>query len=463
MIHRDALEDIAPYMPSCRQQRGSRVLREFDLYYTNALPAFLAKVVADRADRSIEAKLIRAWRKGLMLPARDCLPCPNDWAQRSMSVKIADGMCCKRCGTEPANPSGLDAHHIIHRSRGGTNRRKNLISLCRACHQLQHDHPLSQLGEEPSVPQGLGENARTSAQLPVAVEPIADGQELLDRPLRGADKEAFEVAALHWFQLHPGALSMAAKMDEHLFGLLALPAHGMTIGQAIDQSFSYAKEVTAVTPTPRDPTPQIPETVAPKQAVVLAQGQASTDAGSNRRLLVISLLLVASAIGVAVLSSPSEPAPSVSVDDSIASPVSGRTPRTHHVLPPIDTMPADDASPIREPIPEQQVSVAEPALIAKEAANRPQDSSSDLQPMKVGHHNARHVVLTPKIRGEKLGVKTVAPREAERQLEPAASGASEPTQGQQCPSGGELRGNRCCILLGRTPVIDPSHCYPAAG
>jgi len=40
---------------------------------------------------------------------------------------------CAICGAE-----AVDRHHIIYRSRGGTDEDENLIDLCRSCHDTVH-------------------------------------------------------------------------------------------------------------------------------------------------------------------------------------------------------------------------------------------------------------------------------------------------------------------------------------
>ena len=51
---------------------------------------------------------------------------------RKLAYERDDGMCVL-CGA-PAT----ETHHIIFRSRGGTNELKNIACLCRKCHEIAH-------------------------------------------------------------------------------------------------------------------------------------------------------------------------------------------------------------------------------------------------------------------------------------------------------------------------------------
>lgn len=47
------------------------------------------------------------------------------------SILQRDGWRCQNCGTRQQ----LDVHHIVPRSRGGADHERNLITLCRSCHE----------------------------------------------------------------------------------------------------------------------------------------------------------------------------------------------------------------------------------------------------------------------------------------------------------------------------------------
>lgn len=48
-----------------------------------------------------------------------------------------DNWCCVACDSN----RGLQVHHIVHRSQGGTNEMSNLVTLCWRCHAVAHDCP----------------------------------------------------------------------------------------------------------------------------------------------------------------------------------------------------------------------------------------------------------------------------------------------------------------------------------
>lgn len=65
---------------------------------------------------------------------------PSDWDSRRHGVYERDGYQCQNCGAKggPHGSTELHAHHIVPKSKGGTHKRSNLISLCRDCHNAIH-------------------------------------------------------------------------------------------------------------------------------------------------------------------------------------------------------------------------------------------------------------------------------------------------------------------------------------
>lgn len=47
---------------------------------------------------------------------------------------IRRDVCCTVCGEK----ENLEVHHIVYRSKGGTDDMENLVTLCRACHAEKH-------------------------------------------------------------------------------------------------------------------------------------------------------------------------------------------------------------------------------------------------------------------------------------------------------------------------------------
>lgn len=46
---------------------------------------------------------------------------------------LDDFIPCAKCGKR-----AVDIHHVVHRSRGGTDEAANLDALCRECHEEIH-------------------------------------------------------------------------------------------------------------------------------------------------------------------------------------------------------------------------------------------------------------------------------------------------------------------------------------
>jgi len=57
------------------------------------------------------------------------------WEQAKKSLKAwKKSSCCENCGTK----INLTFHHIIPKSKGGSNDKSNLMILCRRCHNYEH-------------------------------------------------------------------------------------------------------------------------------------------------------------------------------------------------------------------------------------------------------------------------------------------------------------------------------------
>ncbi len=64
------------------------------------------------------------------------------WNKRKKECFERDSYRCRGCNlhqiTLEAVGSSLDAHHVLRRSKGGSDDLNNLISLCRRCHEKHH-------------------------------------------------------------------------------------------------------------------------------------------------------------------------------------------------------------------------------------------------------------------------------------------------------------------------------------
>ena len=63
----------------------------------------------------------------------------HEYGQLRHQVLSRDGWRCQSCGAR----SHLEVHHQVFRSHAGEDCEFNLITLCRRCHQLNHDGPIT--------------------------------------------------------------------------------------------------------------------------------------------------------------------------------------------------------------------------------------------------------------------------------------------------------------------------------
>jgi len=84
---------------------------------------------------------------------------PSDWDSRRKKVYKRDDYGCAHCGINggPHGNAELHAHHIVPKSRGGSDNISNLITLCNECHKAVHSknrNPRSPDGHTAVVGQG---------------------------------------------------------------------------------------------------------------------------------------------------------------------------------------------------------------------------------------------------------------------------------------------------------------------
>jgi len=58
----------------------------------------------------------------------------TEWFILSLNLKEARNWTCEKCGLKTFE---LEVHHIIPKCRGGTNKIKNLMVLCKKCHKKE--------------------------------------------------------------------------------------------------------------------------------------------------------------------------------------------------------------------------------------------------------------------------------------------------------------------------------------
>jgi len=120
------------------KQYAIYTLNNFDKVYNNALQGWITKLANDTSNTSKIYKIIRAERRGLLLKKGENklgYPSSESWKKISTYIKKQDEHTCHLCKKTNVE---LHVHHIVYLSNYGTNRRKNLITLCRSCHEDEH-------------------------------------------------------------------------------------------------------------------------------------------------------------------------------------------------------------------------------------------------------------------------------------------------------------------------------------
>lgn len=64
----------------------------------------------------------------------------KEWNTIASNIKRERGYKCQHCGWKSQDGRGLNVHHIVPRSRGGSDEPSNLAVLCKDCHSLIHPH-----------------------------------------------------------------------------------------------------------------------------------------------------------------------------------------------------------------------------------------------------------------------------------------------------------------------------------
>jgi hypothetical protein len=69
---------------------------------------------------------------------------PPDWDRRRKAVYKRDDYQCQGCGTTggPRGNTELHCHHRVPISEGGTHDVRNLVTVCKSCHEQIHGHAI---------------------------------------------------------------------------------------------------------------------------------------------------------------------------------------------------------------------------------------------------------------------------------------------------------------------------------
>lgn len=136
------------------RRKARWTLDNFEAAYEKALPGWLNRLLADEGKSTRDYKTVRAHRRRLLRFDGDRpWSYPSNWKDVAAGIRARDGYECKACGERDAE---LHVHHIIYLSNFGTNQQSNLVTLCRACHQKEHDRVFD-FGEQydPEAPNPL--------------------------------------------------------------------------------------------------------------------------------------------------------------------------------------------------------------------------------------------------------------------------------------------------------------------
>lgn len=92
---------------------------------------------------------------------------PPDWDKRRRKVYKRDDYTCQNCGARGGRTGDaeLHAHHITPLSQGGSNRLSNLTTLCKMCHNAQHDHDIT--GDRRADHPKQGDTVNSSGSNPI--------------------------------------------------------------------------------------------------------------------------------------------------------------------------------------------------------------------------------------------------------------------------------------------------------
>lgn len=122
-----------------QRARAQSILDNLDNEVEQKLPNWINRLLADKSKGEMPYKVVRAHRRGLLFlsPSNQRRTYRNNWEAVAGEIRLRDDYQCKICKTKDAE---LHVHHIIFLSKHGTNQKHNLITLCRSCHQDQHEH-----------------------------------------------------------------------------------------------------------------------------------------------------------------------------------------------------------------------------------------------------------------------------------------------------------------------------------
>jgi len=148
---------------SWKQDRARREIEDLDAAVARALPNWLNRLLRDPANTSYDFTAMRAYRRGLLHYDRPrSWGYPGNWKMVAARIRGLDGYRCVQCGD---GDCVLDVHHIVYASNFGTHRQENLATLCRPCHEREHERSFDLAERDDSQP--------LLAIQPAPIEPLA--------------------------------------------------------------------------------------------------------------------------------------------------------------------------------------------------------------------------------------------------------------------------------------------------
>lgn len=120
-----------------KRRRAQHTLDNINVAVAAKLHDWITRLLSDPNNSTRDFKIMRAYRRDLLRKEVFAdRPSEEVWKKVSQRIRHRDDGKCKACG---ATNTILDVHHIIYLSRHGTNNQNNLITLCRKCHDAEHD------------------------------------------------------------------------------------------------------------------------------------------------------------------------------------------------------------------------------------------------------------------------------------------------------------------------------------
>lgn len=118
-----------------KRRRAQRILDDLDSAVAAALHDWITNLLKNPENSTRDFKVMRAYRRRL-LRLDGYASYPGDWGDVARRIRQRDGYKCTVCG---ATDTILDVHHIVYLSNHGTNQQSNLVTLCRKCHEIEHE------------------------------------------------------------------------------------------------------------------------------------------------------------------------------------------------------------------------------------------------------------------------------------------------------------------------------------